>query len=342
MIVENFPELMVTIAAEHEPEAIMNAVVRGIAQSRDVVLTRVWLIAPGDICAECRMRPECPDQTRCLHLFASAGNPADPERDYSQTKGRFRRFPVGVRKIGQVAATGQSLIFTEVKPESEWVTDPGWIAEEDVQTMAAQPLIYSGGVLGVLAVFNRKRLNEEEFRWLRIFADYAAVALTNARAFAQIEELRRKLEAENEYLREEVESGTSSAIVGSSPVLRQVLDQISLVGPTDATVLIQGESGSGKELVARAIHECSSRKGRPMVKVNCGAIPATLFESEFFGHVRGSFTGAVRDRMGRFEAADGGTLFLDEVSEIPLALQPKLLRVLQEGTFERVGEDRGR
>ena len=208
--------------------------------------------------------------------------------------------------------------------------------------MAAQPLICSGAVLGVLAVFDRKRLNEEEFRWLRIFADYAAVALTNARAFAQIEELRRKLEAENEYLREEVESGTSSAIVGSSPVLRQVLDQISLVGPTDATVLIQGESGSGKELVARAIHECSSRKGRPMVKVNCGAIPATLFESEFFGHVRGSFTGAVRDRMGRFEAADGGTLFLDEVSEIPLTLQPKLLRVLQEGTFERVGEDRGR
>ena len=342
MIVENFPELMVTIAAEHEPEAIMNAMVRGIAQSRDVVLTRVWLIAPGDICAECRMRPECPDQTRCLHLFASAGNPADPERDYSKTKGRFRRFPIGVRKIGQVAATGQSLIFTEVKPEAEWVTDPDWIAEEDVQTMAAQPLIYSGEVLGVLAVFHRKRLNEEEFRWLRIFADYAAVALTNARAFAQIEELRRKLEAENEYLREEVESGTSSEIVGSSPVLRQVLDQISLVGPTDATVLIQGESGSGKELVARAIHACSGRKGKPMVKVNCGAIPETLFESEFFGHVRGSFTGALRDRMGRFEAADGGTLFLDEVSEIPLALQPKLLRVLQEGTFERVGEDRAR
>ena len=100
MIVENFPELMVTIAAEHEPEAIMNAVVRGIAQSRDVVLTRVWLIAPGDICAECPMRPECPDQTRCLHLCASAGNPGAPERDYSRTTGRFRRFPIGVRKIG--------------------------------------------------------------------------------------------------------------------------------------------------------------------------------------------------------------------------------------------------
>jgi transcriptional regulator with GAF, ATPase, and Fis domain len=342
VIIEDFPELMLTIAAEREPEAIMNAMVRGIAQFRNVVLSRVWIIAPGDICAECPMRPECPDQTRCLHLCASAGNPADPERNYSKTTGRFRRFPIGVRKIGQVAATGKSLIFTEVKPESEWVSDPGWIVEEDVQTVAAQPLIYSGEVLGVLAVFDRKRLNEAEFRWLRIFADHGAIALANARAFEQIEELRRKLEEENEYLREEVESGTSSEIVGSSPALRHVLDQISLVGPTDATVLIQGESGSGKELVARAIHECSSRKGRPMVKVNCGAIPETLFESEFFGHVRGSFTGALRDRMGRFETADGGTLFLDEVSEIPLALQPKLLRVLQEGTFERVGEDRAR
>ena len=342
MIVEHFPDLMLSVAAEHEPEAIMNAMVRGIAQCRDVVLTRVWIIAHGDICAKCPMRAECADQTRCLHMCASAGNPADPERDYSKTTGRFRRFPIGVRKIGQIATTGQSLIFTEVKPESEWVADPDWIVEEDVQTMAAQPLIYSGGVLGVLAVFDRKRLNEEQFRWLRIFADHAAIALTNARAFAQIEELRRKLEAENEYLREEVGSGTSSEIVGNSPALRQVLDQISLVGPTDATVLIQGESGSGKELVARAIHECSSRKSRPMVKVNCGAIPETLFESEFFGHARGSFTGALRDRMGRFEAADGGTLFLDEVSEIPLALQPKLLRVLQEGTFERVGEERAR
>jgi transcriptional regulator with GAF, ATPase, and Fis domain len=342
VIVENFPDLMLTIAAERKPEAIMNTMVRGIAQSRDVVLTRVWIIAPGDICTECRMRPECPDQTRCLHLCASAGNPADPERDYSRTTGGFRRVPIGVRKIGYVAATGKSLIFTEVKPEAEWVADPDWIVEEDVQTVAAQPLIYSGEVLGVLAVFDRKRLNEEEFRWLRIFADHAAIAIANARAFAQIEELRRKLEAENEYLREEVESGTSSGIVGSSSALRQVLDQIALVGPTDATVLIQGESGSGKELVARAIHECSARKGRPMVKVNCGAIPETLFESEFFGHVRGSFTGAVRDRMGRFEAADDCTLFLDEVGEIPLALQPKLLRVLQEGTFERVGEERPR
>jgi hypothetical protein len=124
VIVEDFPDLMLTIAAERKPEAIMNTMVRGIAQSRDVVLTRVWIIAPGDICTECRMRPECPNQTRCLHLCASAGNLADPEREYGRTTGGFRRVPIGVRKVGHVAATGRALIFSEVKPESEWVADP--------------------------------------------------------------------------------------------------------------------------------------------------------------------------------------------------------------------------
>ena len=131
-------------------------------------------------------------------------------------------------------------------------------------------------------------------------------------------------------------------IIGSDPALAKVLEQIRVVGPTDASVLILGESGTGKELVARAIHEASTRRGRPLVRVNCASIPRELFESEFFGHVKGAFTGAVRDRSGRFEMADGGTLFLDEVGEIPVELQAKLLRVLQEGTFERVGEDRTR
>ena len=118
--------------------------------------------------------------------------------------------------------------------------------------------------------------------------------------------------------------------------------QIDLVAPTDATVLVTGESGTGKELIGRAIHEASARRDRPLIRVNCAAIPRELFESEFFGHVRGAFTGALRDRIGRFELADGGTLFLDEVGEIPLELQGKLLRILQEGQFERVGEERTR
>lgn len=134
----------------------------------------------------------------------------------------------------------------------------------------------------------------------------------------------------------------ATEIIGHSPVMRRVLEQIALVAPTEATVLIQGESGTGKELAARAIHDNSWRRTRPLVRVNCGSISRELFESEFFGHCKGAFTGAIRDRSGRFELADQGTLFLDEVGEIPLDLQSKLLRVLQEGQYERVGEDQTR
>jgi transcriptional regulator with GAF, ATPase, and Fis domain len=130
--------------------------------------------------------------------------------------------------------------------------------------------------------------------------------------------------------------------VAESDGMRRVAQQVQIVAPSDATVLIMGESGTGKEVVARAIHSASRRSERPLVRVNCGAVPESLFESEFFGHVRGAFTGAQKDRAGRFELADGGTLFLDEVGEIPLALQPKLLRALQEGEFERVGDGRTR
>ncbi|MBA4784632.1 MAG: sigma 54-interacting transcriptional regulator, partial [Rhizobiales bacterium] len=148
---------------------------------------------------------------------------------------------------------------------------------------------------------------------------------------------------ENAYLQEEIRiEMNASGIVGASAPVQAVLRQIHLVAPTGATVLITGESGTGKELIARAIHEASDRRDRPLIRVNCAAIPRELFESEFFGHVRGAFTGAIRDRIGRFELADGGTLFLDEVGEIPLELQSKLLRVLQEGVFERVGEEKTR
>ncbi len=154
---------------------------------------------------------------------------------------------------------------------------------------------------------------------------------------------QRSLELENAYLLDEIKvEGHFGDIVGSSPALQKVLEQIKVVAATEATVLIQGESGTGKELVARAIHEHSGRRGKPMVRVNCASIPRELFESEFFGHVRGAFTGAIKDRVGRFELAEGGTLLLDEVGEIPIELQSKLLRVLQEGQYEKVGEDRTR
>jgi transcriptional regulator with GAF, ATPase, and Fis domain len=160
-------------------------------------------------------------------------------------------------------------------------------------------------------------------------------------AYDEIARLKSALERERDYLREEVkEAGGGGQIVGSSPALQRMMAQVEAVAPTDATVLLLGESGVGKELVARAIHEKSGRRAAALVKVNCASVPRELFESEFFGHVKGSFTGAHRDRVGRFQLADGGTLFLDEVGEIPLELQGKLLRALQEREIERVGDTR--
>src|SRR5215204_3492512 len=162
-------------------------------------------------------------------------------------------------------------------------------------------------------------------------------------ALTEVDRLRERLELENAYLQEEIRIETNPrGIIGQSEAIQKTLRQVKLVAPTSAAVMITGESGTGKELIARAIHEASSRRDRPLIRVNCAAIPRELFESEFFGHVRGAFTGAMRDRIGRFELADGGTLFLDEVGEIPLELQGKLLRVLQEGNFERVGAERTR
>lgn len=162
-------------------------------------------------------------------------------------------------------------------------------------------------------------------------------------ALAEVDTLRERLELENAYLQEEIRiEGNHRGIIGQSAAIKNILQQIDVVAPTDASVLITGESGTGKELIARAIHDASRRSGRALIRVNCAAIPSDLFESEFFGHAKGAFPGALRDRVGRFELADRGTLFLDEVAEIPLELQGKLLRVLQEGQFERVGEVRTR
>jgi formate hydrogenlyase transcriptional activator len=192
------------------------------------------------------------------------------------------------------------------------------------------PIRDRGAVVGAVVVFRDVSLKREADEKLRA-------------ALEEVESLRQKLELENAYLQEEIRAESNHrGIIGTSAAIQSVLRQVELVAPTDATVLVTGESGTGKELIARAIHEASKRPDRPLIRVNCAAIPRELFESEFFGHVKGAFTGALRDRIGRFELADGGTLFLDEVGEIPLELQGKLLRVLQEGQFERVGEERTR
>jgi transcriptional regulator with GAF, ATPase, and Fis domain len=198
-------------------------------------------------------------------------------------------------------------------------------------------------VLGVYGVFDRNRPPEDAARWVRIFADYIAASIVITRSFEEIRRLKTQLEQQNAYLREEViEAKAFGGLVGQSPALEQVIHQIDLVAATDASVIILGETGTGKELVAHEIHRRSRRREAPLVRVNCASIPRELYESEFFGHAKGAFTGAIKDRAGRFEAAEGGTWFLDEIAEVPVELQSKLLRVLQEKQYERVGEDRTR
>lgn len=192
------------------------------------------------------------------------------------------------------------------------------------------PVIADSRVVGAVVVF-------------RDITERRTTELQLQNALDELKQLKVRLEEQNAYLQEEIHiEHNYREIVGQSEPIRKIIKQIDVVAPTDASVLIHGESGTGKELIARAIHQASKRNAHPLIRVNCAAIPAELFESEFFGHIRGAFTGAVRDRVGRFELADGGTLFLDEIGEIPLDLQSKLLRVLQEGQFERVGEERTR
>lgn len=344
MNLEGLLPIALEAAEGREPESVLQTIVRGLAGNLGLALARIWLKGPGDQCATCRMLAECPDQTHCLHLAASAGNPRleTPER-WARIDGDFRRMPLAIRKVGRIATTGKGLLIEDIERDSDWIARPEWARAEGIRSFAGHPLAFRGEVLGVLAVFCREGLGAESFDQLRAFAAQAAVAIANARAFAEVARLREQLELERDYLREEVRSARShGAIIGDSSALRRVMEQIDLVAPTDASVLVLGESGTGKELVAQAIHERSGRANAPLVRVNCAGIPRELFESEFFGHVRGAFTGAIRDRVGRFELADGGTLFLDEVGEIPPELQSKLLRVLQEGSFERVGEDRTR
>lgn len=345
MNLESLHAIATMVAQQRNVNSVLESIVEALVDSSDLALARIWLTRPGDICDSCPLREECPDRTNCLHLVASAARPQNSEsgEEWSRLDGFYRRMPLGIRRIGTIGSTGTSLKLDQTADDEQWVARGDWLHRENVKSFCGHALKFRDEILGVLAVFSRSATSDQEFAWLQAFADSAAVAIANARAFEEIEALQSQLELENEYLRDEIRASHSfEGIVGQSPGLRKLLEQVELVAPTDSNVLILGESGVGKELVARAIHDRSSRADRNMVKVNCASIPRELFESEFFGHVAGSFTGAVRDRAGRFELADGGTLFLDEVGEIPLEMQGKLLRVLQEGTYERIGEDRTR
>ena len=208
------------------------------------------------------------------------------------------------------------------------------------RSVCALPLIVRGNSIGAITVGSlvKNRYAEADAQFLMEIANQIAIAVDNMKSYEEIDALKARFHSETIYLQEEIKTEHNfEEIIGQSTPMRQLLRKIEQVAPTEATVLIQGETGTGKELLARAVHNRSLRKGRPLVKVNCGSIPSGLVESELFGHERGAFTGATQRRIGRFELANGGTIFLDEVTELPFDTQVKLLRVLQEGEFERVG-----
>ncbi len=331
------PPVILAIAEERSLDQVLRAIIQAVVEQPDVALARLWLRQSDADCPHCRG-----EAGEALHLRASSGDSRTPGSDWGRTNGAFHRVPLdrGDLKISSIATTGEAVRIDRLAEDHQWVRHPDWAASEGLVGFAGHPIVFRGEVLGVLAVFRRREPDEECWKWLRTLADTSAVAIANARAFEQVEALRHDLELERDYLRQEVqETGSFGTILGQSPALGRVLRQVKLVAATEANVLILGESGSGKELIAREIHERSPRSRKALVKVNCASIPRELFESEFFGHAKGSFTGAIRDRVGRFQLADGGTLFLDEVGEIPIELQSKLLRVLQEGEFERVGDE---
>ncbi|MES2790802.1 MAG: sigma-54-dependent Fis family transcriptional regulator [Planctomycetota bacterium] len=333
--------LLLTMSQQRSVTGVLSQLVSSLHQNCGAALARVWLLeAPPEPATVGENAPNTSAGT--LVLRASAGTSLEGT-SWSRLDGEFSRMPVGFGKIGHIAATRQPVEEQSIKLDSPWISRPDWIRQEQIQGLIGQPLICQDELLGVLAVFTRASPSDDDLLWLRAFADYAASAVSNQRAFEQIQQLQQQLELENESLRNEVKNARPAGeIVGHSPALQLTLRRVQLVASTDATVLIEGESGTGKELVARAVHDQSRRRDRPLVTVNCAAIPPDLFESEFFGHVAGSFSGATRDRLGRFQLADRGTLMLDEVGEVPLNMQGKLLRVLEQGTFERVGDERTR
>jgi len=276
-----------------------------------------------------------------------------PEADNRQLRLYALDFPEGKGLLREelvysVEESPSGTAFRTMKPFTLQSPFTGWVSypivqiavREGLKSLCFLPLISRNRAIGVLVL---GRLRDDAFSpadvsFLRQIANQIALAVENALAYREIRELKEQLSKEKLYLEDEIRTEMNFAqIIGNSTSLRRVLKEVGTVAPTDSTVLIYGETGTGKELIARAIHDLSPRRSKPFVKLNCAAIPMGLLESELFGHEKGAFTGAIAQRIGRFEVANGGTIFLDEIGEIPLELQTKLLRVLQEREFERLG-----
>jgi formate hydrogenlyase transcriptional activator len=274
------------------------------------------------------------EANQCLRLYALDSPLAD------EIIGSDTVVPIAESVSGRALLKGEPIIREREDLMSVGSPAVMRMLELGIQSFCSIPLITRTGKLGTLNLGSTANhaFAPQDISFLKQVAAQVAIALDNARAYREIAELTDKLRKEKLYLQDEIRSVLNfEEIVGESPSLQHVLTQVNTVAPLDATVLILGETGTGKELIARAIHRMSSRKDGSFIKLNCAAIPTGLLESELFGHEKGAFTGAVSAKIGRLELADKGTLFLDEIGDIPLELQPKLLRVLQDQEFERLG-----
>jgi formate hydrogenlyase transcriptional activator len=263
--------------------------------------------------------------------------------DYPENKGVFVETalcPIEGTAPGDAFRTGKPVVINRLDPQVMPADMYAKALAEDLHSFCDVPLISRNRLLGVLGIARREEntFDDDEVAFLMQVASQVAMGVENARSFGEIAELRDKLAQEKLYLENEIRGEMDfEGIVGQSSALRRVLELVETVAPSDSTVLLLGETGTGKELIARAIHDRSRRRDRTFVKLNCAAIPTGLLESELFGHERGAFTGAISRKIGRLELADSGTLFLDEVGDIPGEIQPKLLRAIQEREFERLG-----
>ena len=307
------------MASSFELDGVLAEMTRGLVRDLDAAMARVWLLDASGATPE------------TLKLVASAGLS-------ERLDGSHARVSVdgsGSLKIGDIARTRTRFCTNDIA-ESDRFSNKEWIRSNALQSFAGYPLLFGDELLGVFAVFGRRPFTELDLEHFEIFALQASIAIKKTVLLATARVASQRLEAENAYLRDEHERGVRH-IVGASPAIARAKGEVDQVAATTSTVLLRGETGTGKELFAHAIHASSTRSRGAMIEVNCAAIAPTLLESELFGHERGAFTGATQRRIGRFELADGGTLFLDEIGELPLEAQAKLLRVLQEHSFERVG-----
>ena len=469
MKVDSLERIALQMTSRLSLREVLTSITQGLVDEFDVAFARIWLLGPSDLCSECYKADDCTNRKHCLHLRASAGI-------YTDINGDYRRIPLGAFKIGRIASERKPISTNDVSGDDR-ISNKKWLKDNELQSFAGHPLTFREELLGVIGMFSRRIMTQEEFDRIAVFANQASVAIKNAQLFEALQQLRQKtelilksagegiygldqngnttfvnpaaaqmlgwqpddllgkpqhaiihhtradgtpytkekcpiyaafkdglihtvddeifwrkdgtslpveytstpirdddnnlvgavvtfrditerkqaekalrgalseveqlkdrLQAENVYLQEEIKlEHNFDEIISTSESFKKVLRSVEQVAATDATVLILGETGTGKELIARALHTISSRTARALVKVNCAALPTNLIESELFGHEKGAFTGALSRKQGRFELADRGTIFLDEIGDLPLDLQAKFLRVLQEGEFERVG-----